>query len=187
MKKILYLLLAVVGAVTAACGGKTEKADPEADQALLRTNEENNSRLAVALNGGQLGEASAMADSMALMVDDLTPEQTVQVLTAFLTIHNEAVKAKETRKDLETLRKYVDVYDIALSVNPSDTRAAFARAHKVNPAVNFDSVAASFRERLTQYDAIHDGSLNSAEPADTAAADTAKTAEEIPLELRPAE
>ncbi|MDE5727971.1 MAG: hypothetical protein K2H83_00310 [Duncaniella sp.] len=187
MKKILYLLLAVVGAIAVSCGQKAEKAEPEADGAVLRANEENNSRLAVALNGGQLGEASAMADSMALMVDDLTPEQTVQVLTAFLTIHNEAVRAKETRKDLETLRKYVDVYDIALSANPADTRAAFEKARRLNPSVNFDSVAAAFRERLTQYDAIHDGSLNAPEPADTVAADTVAASDEVPLELRPAE
>lgn len=187
MRKLFYLLLAAAGAMAPACGNKAGKVEPEADQALLRANEENNSRLAAALNGGQLAEAMAMADSMALMVDDLTPGQTVQVLAAFLTAHNEAVKAGETRKDLETLRKYVDVYDIALSVNPSDTRAAFAAAHRVNPAVDFDSVAASFRERLAQYDAVHDGSLNAAVPADTVAPDTARTAEEIPLELRPAE
>ena len=81
----------------------------------------------------------------------------------------------------------MDVYDIVVGANPNDTRAAFAKAKKLNPAVDFDSVARSFRERLSQYDAIQDGSLVAAEAeqADSAAKDS--VTEEIPLELRPAE
>lgn len=158
--------------------------------------EEQNTQLAEALSAGNLKAASAMADSMSLFVDDFTPEQTVQVLMAFLTVHNDAVSKKERRRDLETLRKYVDVYDIALSVNPKDTRAAFEKAMRINPTVNFDSIAQSFREKLTQYDAIHDGSLVTDEPqqADTVAADTMPASRQnsdnpadLPLELRPAE
>ena len=85
----------------------------------------------------------------------------------------------------------MDVYDIALSANPNDTRAAFAKVRKINPAINFDSIATVFREKLTQYDAIQDGSLVAAEPepADTVAKDSVPTSDstEIPLELRPAE
>lgn len=180
-------MLAVLA--VSACGGK-KNVDSETAEAV----ELQNTQLAEALNHGDLKVASQMADSMSLFVDDLTPEQTVQVLMAFLTIHNDAVSAKDSRRDLETLRKYVDVYDIAVGANPNDMRAAFEKAHRINPSVNFDSVAQSFRERLTQYDAIQDGSLvnDEPEPADTAAvaADSvpAKTSsEELPLELRPAD
>lgn len=184
---IALALLAILLCV--ACGGKSDKEHPAPDAADLEAAELQNTRLARALTEGHVETASAMADSMSLFVDDLTPDQTVQVLMAFLTVHNEAVAKKDTRRDLETLRKYVDVYDIALSVNPSDTRAAFDKARRVNPAVDLDSLATSFRERLTQYDAIHDGSLTTTEPADTetVTVDTANTVEEIPLELRPAE
>jgi hypothetical protein len=184
---VALALLAILLCV--ACGGKSDKEHPAPDAADLEAAELQNTRLARALTEGHVETASAMADSMSLFVDDLTPDQTVQVLMAFLTVHNEAVARKDTRRDLETLRKYVDVYDIALSVNPSDTRAAFDKARKVNPAVDLDSLATSFRERLTQYDAIHDGSLTTTEPADTetVTVDTANTVEEIPLELRPAE
>lgn len=184
---VALALLAILLCV--ACGGKSDKEHPAPDAADLEAAELQNTRLARALTEGHVETASAMADSMSLFVDDLTPDQTVQVLMAFLTVHNEAVARKDTRRDLETLRKYVDVYDIALSVNPSDTRAAFDKARRVNPAVDLDSLATSFRERLTQYDAIHDGSLTTTEPADTetVTVDTANTVEEIPLELRPAE
>ena len=184
MRQILYIIVAV-GAMVAmvACGSKSSKDVPVAEVSV----DEQNTQLANALNVGNLKEASAMADSMSLFVDDFTPEQTIQVLMTFLSVHNDAVANKERRRDLETIRKYIDVYDIALSVNPKDTRAAFDKARKLNPEVDFDAIAIAFRERLTQYDAIQDGSLVAAEPepADTAATDTVK--EEIPLELRPAE
>ncbi|MDE6377994.1 MAG: hypothetical protein K2K72_04535, partial [Duncaniella sp.] len=150
--------------------------------------EEQSTPLADALHGGNLSHASQMADSMSLFVDDFTPEQTVQVLMAFLQVHNDAVANKQSRRDLETLRKYIDVYDIALSVNPKDTRKAFDKARKLNPSVDFDSLARVFRDRLTQYDAIHDSSMT-ADPAEETASpvDSAAQTEEIPLELRPAQ
>jgi len=168
----------MVGCGSKGSGGQ----EAEAESADVQ-----NTRLAEALNVGNIKQASAMADSMSLFVDDFTPEQTVQVLMAFLSVHNDAVAAKERRRDLETIRKYIDVYDIALSVNPQDTRAAFAKAKRINPTVDFDSIAVMFRERLAQYDAIQDGSLVAPEPepADSVAEDS--VTEEIPLELRPAE
>ncbi|MDE6171441.1 MAG: hypothetical protein K2F68_09820 [Duncaniella sp.] len=194
MKHILPFIIALASlALTAtSCGGDSTK-----EQTVVSADvEEQNTQLAEALSAGNLKAASAMADSMSLFVDDFTPEQTVQVLMAFLTVHNDAVSKKERRRDLETLRKYVDVYDIALSVNPKDTRAAFEKAMRINPTVNFDSIAQSFREKLTQYDAIHDGSLVTDEPqqTDTVAADTMPASRQnsdnpadLPLELRPAE
>ncbi|MCM1163299.1 MAG: hypothetical protein NC339_03495 [Muribaculaceae bacterium] len=187
MKTLTILSLCALLGLTACGSGKNTAETP--DEAALEVAARQNSRLAEALNDGHLDKAGEMADSMSLFVDDLTPEQTVQVLMAFLQIHNNAVEKKESRRDLETLRKYVDVYDIALSVNPRDTREAFEKAHRVNPAVDFDSIAAAFRERLTQYDAVQDGSLNAPETAeaDSTATDSLQTVEEIPLELRPAE
>lgn len=196
MKHLIATLLCAVTFATAftACGGGSK--EQAAPPAVVAEVEEQNTQLAEALSTGNLSVASEMADSMSVFVDDFTPEQTVQVLMAFLSVHNDAVKKKDRRRDLETLRKYVDVYDIALSANPKDTRAAFDKARKVNPAVNFDSLAASFREKLTQYDAIHDGSLVSDTPASDAvgtdslasssSSSTGNTAE-LPVQYRPAE
>lgn len=192
MRYILSLIaLVVLMSCMAACGSKTSG---EESETVAESVDEQNTQLAEALNVGNIGRASAMADSMSLFVDDFTPEQTVQVLTAFISIHNDAVSKRETRRDLETLRKYVDVYDIALSVNPNDTRAAFKKAHSRNPEIDFDAVAKEFRAKLSQYDAMQDGSLVKSGPApadstsaapDTVAAKAAKP--ELPLELRPAE
>ena len=106
MKHILPLiLLAVALTAVTACGSKGDNATaPNAEEV-----QEQNTQLAEALNVGDLKNASAMADSMSLFVDDFTPEQTVQVLMAFLSVHNDAVAKGERRRELETLRKYVDV------------------------------------------------------------------------------
>ena len=183
MKHILaFIILSVVAVVMPGCGSKSSH---NTDPVVAENVEVQNTQLAEALNTGDLRHASEMADSMSLFVDDLTPEQTVQVLMAFLSVHNEAVAKGDRRLDLETLRKYVDVYDIAVNANPKDTRAAFAKAKKINPDVDFDAVAKSFREKLSQYDAKQDVSLVAPEPSESEAADTVK--EEIPLDLRPAE
>lgn len=184
MKKILSLLVVTATILaTAACSRSKDSSDSNIDFM------DQNTELAQALAAGDIDKASAVADSMSLFVDDFTPEQTVQVLMAFLTVHNDAVAKKQTRRDLETLRKYVDVYDIALSVNPNDTRAIFEKAHRANPAVNFDSIAKDFRARLTNYDAVQGGELTTSAPADTAAAtkDSTTSSQDLPLELRPAE
>lgn len=187
MKNIFsFILAAIATTCMVACGNKDKSSETVSENV-----EEQNTLLAQALSVGNLKDASEMADSMSLFVDDFTPDQTVQVLMAFLSVHNDAVANKNYRRDLETLRKFVDVYDIALSANSNDTRAAFAKVRKINPTINFDSIATVFREKLTQYDAIQDGSLVAAEPepADTVAKDSVPTSDstEIPLELRPAE
>lgn len=184
------LVIAASAAIVLSCGGK-KSSDPATDPEVVEVRE---SQLAEALSSGNLRQASAMADSMSLFVDDFTPEQTVQVLSAFIEVHTDAEAKRENRRNLETLRKYVDVYDIALSVNPKDTRAAFEKARRANPALDFDSIARAFREKLANYDSMQDGSLVSA-PADTT--DTTATKvdtivakpapKEIPLEHRPAE
>ena len=183
MKYNAISALIVAALALSACGssGHEEKSPVVTEQAR-----EQNSRLEVALSAGDINNVAQVADSMSLFVDDFTPEQTVQVLMAFLSVHNDAVEHHQSRRDLETIRKYIDVYDIALSVNPKDTRAAFEKARKMNPAVDFDSIARTFREKLTQYDAIHDSSMLT-DSQEAAPADTAAPAEEIPLELRPAE
>ncbi len=184
MKNILPVLAAcLIVACAAACGKKnTESEKP------VEVVEQQNTQLADALSAGNLGTASELADSMSLYVDDLTPEETVAVLVAFMEVHNKAVKEKHRQRDLETLRKFVDVYDIAVGINPRDMKAAFEKARQLNPAVNIDSIAEDFRNRLTEYDAIRGGELTAPAKTDSVAADSAKTASsDIPVELRPAE
>lgn len=193
MRKLIVLLAVIASSaiIVTSCGGKKTAEIPAA---TAETVEGQKSQLAEALSTGNLRQASAMADSMSLFVDDFTPEQTVQVLSAFVKVYSDAQSKRESRRALETVRKYVDVYDIALSVNPKDTRAAFEKARRAGTGLDFDSIARAFREKLSNYDAMQDGSLTaqSSEPADTAKAqaDTVSATapvKEIPLEHRPTE
>lgn len=180
MKK--FLIIFCTALLMAACSKSKQSVDPQ----VAEKQAEQSSALTEALSQGNLSQMTEIADSLSLFVDDLSPEQTVQVLLAFVNIHNDAAASKSSRRDLETLRKFVDVYDIALSVNPKDMRAAIKEARKINPAFDLDSLATDFRERLTQYDAIQDGSLV-VESAPVAKADSsAATPDTIPLALRPA-
>lgn len=149
MRKLLHILFAASAAVIlmTACG---HNRDNETDRLV----EEQNTQLNAAMERHDYATMSAIADSMALYVDDLTPDETVSVLLAFLEIHNRAVADGNADADLETLRKYVDVYDIAVANNPEDIRAAFARAREVNPRADFEQAAANFRHALAEYDAV---------------------------------
>lgn len=166
MKKILLMafvaVMALVGAT--ACGGRSDQE---------KMVEFQNSQLTEALRSHDLGTAEALADSMALYVDDLTPDETVMVLMAFLEVHNNADANSDS--DLETLRKYVDVYDIAVGANPNDMRSAFEAARRLNPGLDFEKAAADFRRALAEYDAVQ--TYGEEEPAeDTAAKPDSTTA-----------
>lgn len=168
MKKIL--LLAVAGVATlimTCCGGRSREGQ------LAETQQ---AQLTEALQAHDLATASAIADSMALYIDDLTPDETVTLLITFLEIHNQAVADGRADDDLVTLRKYVDVYDIAVGANPNDMRSAFADARRRNPNLDFEGSFNEFRSALAQYDALQDyGEEENPEPASEAKPDTAKT------------
>lgn len=181
MKKIILMAAVALMALTTvtSCGGRSDQE---------KIVEFQNSQLTEALRAHDLGAAEELADSMALYVDDLTPDETVMVLMAFLEVHNSADPKSDA--DLETLRKYVDVYDIAVGANPNDMRAAFAAARRLNPALDFEKAAADFRRALAEYDAVqtYGETVEEAAPAKpdsttTAAADSVATSANASLSV----
>ena len=171
--------IAAVTLAAVACGGK-HKAEA-VPQEVATTISTHDNHLADAMNSGNMAHASQMADSMALMVDDLTPAQSVNVLATFVGVIKDDLAGHRTRKAMETMRKYVDVYDIALSINPKDMRKALNRDRRYN----FDSLATAYRSRLADY------AFMASEPAAPAKTDSAaKAADEeasLPVNIRPAQ
>lgn len=149
MKNLSLLIVAAVIAAVAITGCKGSRSNETSDIVEFQ-----NSQLNDALRAHDMTAASELADSMALYVDDLTPDETVTVLMAFLELHNSAAEAGRHEDDLVTLRKYVDVYDIAVGANPNDMRAAFAHARRINPSLDFEQAARDFRRALAEYDAV---------------------------------
>lgn len=91
--------------------------------------------------------ASGNADSLALMVDDLTAEQTVFVLESFASTVKKAHEEENATKAMVTMRKYVDVYDIATGNNPEDVKRALRR----DARWDYDSLATAYRNQLSNY------------------------------------
>ncbi len=163
MKQILLYLLsaAAVGLTVASCGGS--KKSEEVPQEVAETISTHDSALSSAISSGDIGQASRVADSLALMVDDLTPAQSVNVLATFVGVVEGEVSGHHSRKALETMRKYVDVYDIALGINPKDMRKAI----ESDTRYNYDSLATAYRNRLNDYAYAPAGDSQEPAPGDT--------------------
>lgn len=144
MKKILFVAaLALVAAGLVSCGGGNDRSAAISQNSLLTQ----------ALASHDLQRAGALADSMASIVDELNPDETVTVLLTFLEIHNGAASSKDADADLVTLRKYVDVYELAMNADANGMRDAFSRAKKLNGNVDFEKSYNEFRRALAEYDA----------------------------------
>ncbi|MCM1337148.1 MAG: hypothetical protein NC187_01760 [Candidatus Amulumruptor caecigallinarius] len=188
-QSICRLVMAGALALTvAACSSK------KSDSSEAVNEEMRNSHLFEAINSGDMMRTASIADSLALNVDDITNNESVAVLMAYLEVHNKASEANDRRLDLETLRKFVDVYDLSLQRDRDGMQAALAQARQVNPDVDLEVLCREFRAKLAEYDAIQGGDLTNDEPA---AADTTAAAvdsmsvrgseEELPVEMRPAD
>ena len=141
------LIIAVAAAIVATGCGNSGSSEPAASPEVETAISTHESGLNDAINSGDIRQASNIADSLALMVDDLTPTQTVNVLATFADVVNKAKADHNTRRAYETMRKYVDVYDIGLSINPKDLRKAL----EADRRYNFDSLATAYRTGLSDY------------------------------------
>ncbi len=170
-----YTLAAMLLPGTVSCSGGGNDSSAISDDL-------EDSQLYEAIRSKDLGNAGSIADSMAIDVDELTNGETVAVLLAYLEIHNNAVEKGDTQKDLITLRKFVDVYDLSLGRDSKGMREALESARQINPVFNVDSLVRHFRARLAEYDAINGGDLTKPDaPADTAKArpDSSKTVQPV--------
>ncbi|MCM1482866.1 MAG: hypothetical protein NC043_00890 [Muribaculaceae bacterium] len=105
-----------------------------------------------AIKAGEGARAvSTRVDSMALEADDLTPSQAVQVLVAYMRIHEEAKQNGDTQLDMETLRKFVDVYDIVTSVGGSEMTETFRALAARSPRYDIPAAAKEYRAILADY------------------------------------
>lgn len=180
---VTFLALAL-----AACSSK------KSDASEAVSEEMRNSHLFEAINAGDMMRTASIADSLALNVDEITNNESVAVLMAYLEVHNKASEAKDRQRDLETLRKFVDVYDLSLQRDRDGMQAAIAQARQVNPDVDLEAICRDFRAKLAEYDAIQGGDLTNDEPAQTdstaGAVDSTSvrgSEEELPVEMRPAD
>lgn len=178
----------LIALMAAGCsGGKSDGSEA--------VNEEmRNSHLFEAINSGDMTRTSLIADSLALNVDDITNYESVAVLLAYLEVHNKAAEAKDRHKDLETLRKFVDVYDLSFQRDREGMQAAISQAHQINKEVDLEALYREFRAKLAEYDAVQGGELTNEEPSEADSVNSkvdstsvAGSENDLPVEMRPAE
>ena len=184
-KALKVLGIAVMAVAVSACGG--DKSDEsESVQEELR-----NTHLLEAMKVVDIPRVTSIADSLALDVDDLSNNESVAVLLAYLVIHNEASRNDDREQDLVTIRKYVDVYDLSMQ-----------QAREINPAADFEALYKEFRNRLSEYDALNGQELTTEPSAEEAPTDSVAVADsvssvasgasdsdgaDLPVEYRPAD
>lgn len=185
------LVAAVLAAgIFSSCSGKKSDGD------LYNSDEFSGNELMAALETKNLTRTSFLADSMALNVDELTNSESVAVLIAYLELHNDASLNNKKSSDLETLRKYVDVYELSMMRDSKGMESAIARAREINPELDLTALYNEFRGRLAEYDAVSGGELIIETPASeeeksdsTSKADSEiqGSEDELPVEMRPAD
>lgn len=180
----------LVGLTVASCSSK------KSDSSESVADELRNTHLLDAIRSSDMARTASIADSMALDVDDLSNHESVAVLMAYLEIHNDASRNEDRQRDLETLRKYVDVYELSLQRDRSGMQEAIDQARSVNPEVDLTALYTQFKGRLAEYDAVNGGELTVETPEDAPADSTATdsvtvsgpvTDDEVPVEFRPAD
>ena len=181
-RHILHIAFATTALLLASCGKKADQKPEEAPATVVVVEQD---QLRDAVKNHDHKNLKSMADQLALNADDLTPAKAVSVLMSFYDLHLQYAAEHKRRSDMETIRKFVDVYDIVNSNHGADFRRSLEATREVYPDVDFTQVYREFVEKLSQYDgAVLSDSAPVAEP-DSAATDT--LADELPPELRPAE
>lgn len=168
MRLINIVAITLISFAAISCGKSSKNADQNPDTATVAE-----------INVDEIlnGDAAKMTESLdnrALFADDLEPQEAVAVLVGYLEIEKDAKTARRTRKELETMRKFVDVYDIAIS-NHGDKMRSAIRQYASTKGVDLSVVAREFRDRLRGVD---EGSGIEATPVskpDSAATDSAIT------------
>ena len=195
-KALKVLGIAVMAVAVSACGGYKSD-ESESVQEELR-----NTHLLEAMKVVDIPRVTSIADSLALDVDDLSNNESVAVLLAYLVIHNEASRNDDREQDLVTIRKYVDVYDLSMQRDRDGMLAAMQQAREINPAADFEALYKEFRNRLSEYDALNGQELTTEPSAEEAPTDSVAVADsvssvasgasdsdgaDLPVEYRPAD
>lgn len=160
-----YLAVATIGAIFASCGGNTKDTTTE----IITIDEEIPSE--VVEKPKDIKKMSVVADSMALWADDLDPKEALAVLTTFYRVHLDAQAQGNRRRDIQTMRKYLDVYDIVVGNHGNELRQLLAKVSEADTTLNLVSAVEEFRALLADYDSAHgQGAEFTEEKVDTASA-----------------
>lgn len=189
MTKLHIFTIAAIVALAAltAITGCSKKSD--SDNAASIDIEQTNDALMAAVESHDRKNITSMIDELALNADDLSPEKGVSVLMGYYEMYNQYNSERRTKQAMETMRNFVDVYDIVNANHKENFKRALKRTNTVYPDVDFEAVYSQFLEKLSNYDGSPVGSSYDEEtPVDSATeAAVDSVAPELAPEFRPAE
>lgn len=185
IRATIFLLIATIAlaATTTSCSKKNKNQDTE-----IVDIEQTDDALRMAIEHHDRKQLSSMLDDMALNADDLSPESGVSVLMGYYEMYTQYAGERRSRQAMETMRNFVDVYDIVNANHKENFKRALKKTNPVYPNVDFEEVYAQFQEKLANYDGSW-GSVADAEPQESG--DSTEVAEadttDLAPEFRPAE
>lgn len=168
MRLINIVASILISFAAISCGGSSKKTESQTDTVATPTIDVDEM-----LNGGA-NKMTESLDNRALFADDLEPQEAVAVLVGYLEIEKDAKTARRTRKELETMRKFVDVYDIAISNHGDKMRSAISQYASAK-GVDLSVVAGEFRDRLRGVDEGSGFEATQVSKPDSASTDSAIT------------
>lgn len=160
-----YAIAVAITLSLAACGSKNTDSSATTEVTDIDVTEFTN---------GHASEHSAEIDSLALNADELTADEGARVLIGYYEMAKESSEAGRQKTTMETMRKFVDVYDIVLGNHGNDFRNAIAKLRSI---VDLAATATEYRERLADYDSGAGVESLSDERQQVAEADSTATAE----------
>lgn len=166
-----YGIVVASAVVLAACGGKKESGAVENAETIDLTD----------YTPGHAVQMWDKIDSLALNADDLSPEDAVNVLLAYVEIERDESNANKAKVKRETMRKFVDVYDIVMGNYGNDFRGAIDKARRATD-LDLSTIAADYRGRLSEYDegaGIESAPAVEKEKSDTTVSDSIKRVEAV--------
>ncbi len=188
-----YLIILSLPLLATSCGSSTSHDSSEGEEIVVVSHEGTSANIPT--DGRKM---SVVADSMALYADDLSPEQALTVLSTFYRVHLDARANGERRKDIQTMRKFIDVYDIVMSNHRDELRRLMLRTYEADSTLNLPGAIDEFKRLLDDYDSAHgqggeyvapkrDTVPEQAEAPALDASEGASSLQEEPVEYRPAE
>lgn len=100
---------------------------------------------------GHAPRSTMHIDSLANEADFLSPGEGVGVLIAYVEVKSEAEKAGKIKEAYETMRKFVDLYNIVSNNHKNDFKKAVNKALR-STGTDLSALAVEYREKLADYD-----------------------------------
>ncbi len=168
--KLIYVFTAIALTAT-SCGNSTENATDVTDIS--------DAPEVVDLTGNSHAPRTIMhIDSLANQADFLTTGEGVSVLVAYAEVIDESLKAGKVKSAYETMRKFVDLYNIVNNNHRQEFRSAVEKIKRSSGA-DLTAMADKYREKLSDYDDAS-GLINLAPKNDDAKPDSTATETHTP-------